>query len=66
MMLVMAVLVFATTGVAFAENIDPNEDGRQYAYGENVGWINFNSVDLFGNGVLARKVNLIDLGNFVF
>jgi len=24
-----------------AENIDPAEDGSQYAYGENVGWINF-------------------------
>ena len=23
------------------ENIDPNDDGSQYAYGENVGWINF-------------------------
>jgi hypothetical protein len=29
------------TSVAFAENIDPNEDGSQYAYGENVGWLNF-------------------------
>ena len=26
---------------AYAENIDPNEDGSQYAYGENVGWVNF-------------------------
>lgn len=24
-----------------AENIDPYEDGSQYAYGENVGWLNF-------------------------
>ena len=24
----------------FAENIDPDNDGSQYAYGENVGWIN--------------------------
>lgn len=24
-----------------AENIDPYNDGSQYAYGENVGWINF-------------------------
>jgi hypothetical protein len=27
--------------VAFAENIDPYEDDSQYAYGENVGWLNF-------------------------
>src|SRR4030067_1169647 len=26
---------------ALAENIDPDNDGSQYAYGENVGWINF-------------------------
>ncbi|MFC1838571.1 hypothetical protein ACFL1N_03245 [Thermodesulfobacteriota bacterium] len=25
----------------FAENIDPDNDGHQYAYGENTGWINF-------------------------
>jgi hypothetical protein len=36
---VMAIAALAT--VAYAENIDPNEDGSQYAYGENVGWINF-------------------------
>jgi hypothetical protein len=24
-----------------AENIDPYKDGSQYAYGENIGWINF-------------------------
>jgi hypothetical protein len=27
--------------VASAENIDPDNDGSQYAWGENVGWINF-------------------------
>jgi hypothetical protein len=25
----------------YAENIDPNNDSSQYAYGENVGWLNF-------------------------
>ena len=35
----MAIAALAT--VAYAENIDPNEDGSQYAYGENVGWVNF-------------------------
>jgi len=25
----------------YAGNIDPYEDGSQYAYGENVGWLNF-------------------------
>ena len=35
---VTAVLSLAT--VAFVENIDPQEDNSQYAYGENVGWLN--------------------------
>jgi len=35
---VMAILGLAT--VAFVENIDPQEDNSQYAYGENVGWLN--------------------------
>ena len=30
-----------TYSVDFAGNIDPDEDGSQYAYGENIGWINF-------------------------
>ncbi len=34
---------------AFAENIDPDSDGSQYAWGENVGWINFQPS--FGPGV---------------
>ncbi|MHC4575492.1 MAG: hypothetical protein ACYS76_15430 [Planctomycetota bacterium] len=42
---------------------DGNFDG--YGWGENIGWINFNSAQLFGYGVLACKVNFIDLGNFV-
>jgi hypothetical protein len=25
----------------FAENIDPDNDGSKYAWGENIGWINF-------------------------
>jgi hypothetical protein len=32
-------LLFWSSG--YADNIDPDGDGRQYAYGENVGWINF-------------------------
>ena len=35
----MAILTLAS--VASAENIDPYEDSSQYAYGENVGWLNF-------------------------
>lgn len=32
--------VFSAASV-FAENIDPYEDDSQYAYGENIGWLNF-------------------------
>lgn len=34
------ILVFSFTS-AYAENIDPYEGDSQYAYGENVGWLNF-------------------------
>lgn len=30
-----------SASLAGAENIDPLEDGSQYAYGENIGWVNF-------------------------
>ena len=29
------------SGNLYAENIDPDNDGSQYAYAENVGWLNF-------------------------
>jgi hypothetical protein len=35
-----AILVLSFTST-YAENIDPNNNGSQYAYGENVGWFNF-------------------------
>ena len=40
---IIGVLALLAAGVhlGFAENIDPYEDGSQYAYGENVGWLNF-------------------------
>lgn len=34
------VLAVATTGFVLAENIDPANDGSQYAWGENIGWLN--------------------------
>lgn len=35
-----AILILSFTS-AYADNIDPDNDGSQYAYGENVGWLNF-------------------------
>lgn len=37
----MAVGFLFLGGNLGAKNIDPYQDGSQYAYGENVGWINF-------------------------
>jgi hypothetical protein len=37
---ILAVLIFIISP-ALAENIDPDNSGRQYAYGENIGWLNF-------------------------
>ena len=34
-----------------AENIDPEDDGSQYAYGENVGWLNLEPGGDGGQGV---------------
>ncbi len=38
-MLAAATLILTLATTAFAENIDPDNDGSQYGYGENVGWI---------------------------
>lgn len=43
-------------GEAMAENIDPDNVGAQYAYGENVGWINFRPA--FGPGVTVTDMAL--------
>ena len=52
------ILFFGLTAVllsglscVYAENIDPNEDGSQYAYGENVGWVNLEP-DVPGEGTV--------------
>lgn len=40
-LLISAVWVLLCCGNLFAENIDPYNDDSQYAYGENIGWLNF-------------------------
>lgn len=39
--LAIAFVLGLGVSVLLAENIDPDNDGSQYAYGENVGWFNF-------------------------
>jgi hypothetical protein len=38
---ILAICLILCSENLCAENIDPNDDGSQYGYGENVGWINF-------------------------
>jgi hypothetical protein len=42
--------------LASAENIDPNNNGSQYAYGGNVGWVNFEPGQ--GAGATVTDINL--------
>ncbi len=37
----ISAVLLLSIGVSYAENIDPNNDDMQYAWGENVGWVNF-------------------------
>lgn len=46
---IFSVVLLLYCSTVYAENIDPTDDGWQYAYGENVGWINFQPS--FGPGV---------------
>ena len=38
---VICVVLISAANISFAENIDPYNENSQYAYGENVGWLNF-------------------------
>ena len=37
-----------------ADNIDPQDDGSQFAYGENVGWLNAEPEGDGGSGILVE------------
>lgn len=54
-MALVATLTFCAS-LSLAENIDPCDDGSQYAYGENVGWVNFEPSQ--GPGVTISDANL--------
>jgi len=57
MLIVAFAMLLFLISANYAENIDPNDDGSQYAYGENVGWINFEPNE--GPGVTVSDANLI-------
>lgn len=48
-------ILLATGTLAMAENIDPYDAGEQFAYGENVGWLNFEPA-MAGIHVYADRV----------
>lgn len=54
--LILPLLCCLLTTVGWAENIDPDNNGSQYAYGENVGWFNFQPDQ--GPGVHASSSRL--------
>jgi hypothetical protein len=49
--LVVLALLAVMPGATRAENIDPDSDGSQYAWGENVGWVNLEPSGDGGPGV---------------
>ena len=51
---VFTILIFIS--ILSAENIDPYENNSQYAYGENVGWLNFEPAE--GPGVHVAESEL--------
>jgi len=55
---IVVALALAVTGFAAAENIDPVNDGSQYAWGENVGWLNAEPGGDGGNGVTVTDSGL--------
>ena len=48
---VFSVVLLLYCSAVCAENIDPDNDGSQYAYGENVGWLNLEPGGDGGSGV---------------
>ena len=39
--IILFILLAVFACPCYAESIDPNDDGSQYAYGQNIGWLNF-------------------------
>jgi len=48
---ILSILVLLSVGAGRAENIDPLDSGQHYAWGENVGWLNFEPQGDGGPGV---------------
>jgi hypothetical protein len=59
LLLGLALVAVLGAAVAFAENIDPDNDFHQYAWGENVGWLNAEPGGEGGYGVQVMDTNLM-------
>jgi len=53
---ILGVLSVLIMSPALGENIDPYEEGSRYAYGENVGWLNFKPNQ--GDGAHVSSTNV--------
>jgi len=60
---IAAIVAIPAVVVARAENIDPDADGSQYAYGENVGWLN---AEPSGDGGPGVEVEMFDLSGWMW
>ena len=58
LMAALALLAVLGAALAFAENIDPGDDGSQYAWGEAVGWLNAEPANCSGCGVQVTDTGL--------
>jgi len=58
--LAAVIAAVAAAAAAFAENVDPGSVGSQYAWGENVGWIN--AEPAVSGGPLAQGVTVSGAG----
>ena len=58
LMLALTALAFAAAIRAFAENIDPANNDSQFAWGENVGWINAEPLGESGPGMQVGGLGL--------
>jgi len=58
MMALLSGILILYSNVGYAENIDPHDDDTQYAYGENVGWLNGEPSGDGGPGVEVEDLKL--------
>ena len=48
-------VILLSTVMCFADNIDPYNTGNQYAYGENIGWLNFEASDVSAGATVSKE-----------